>query len=130
MKKNIVLKVLLAGLVSSVGALADMSVDKSDGVLTITSTITGTVIAKVIGPDDKVVVNEKYEGNSFSWTPSGMDGAYRYDVRVVPKSTKVNTVDAEQQQSVEASNIKSDYAGGSVEVTNGQININKVEERS
>ena len=128
MKKNIVLKVLLAGVVSSVGALADMSVDKSGGVLTITSTITGTVIAKVIGPNDKVVVNTKTQGNSFTWIPSGMDGAYRYDVRVVPKTTKVNAVDTEQQQSVEDSNMKSDYAGGSVEVTNGQITTDEEKE--
>ena len=122
MKKNIVLKVLLVGVVSSVGALANMTVDKSGGVLTITSTITGTVIAKVIGPNDKVVVNTKTQGNSFTWIPSGEDGAYRYDVRVVPatqKTTSENTVNAI------ASDAKSDYTGGSVEVINGQLESNK-----
>jgi len=98
MKKNILFKFLLVGVVSSVGALADMAVDKSGGSLTVTSTLNGKVHAKVIGPNDEVVVDETYVGNSFSWSPSGEDGAYRYDVRV-----------------------EGDYAGGSVEVTNGQI---------
>ena len=98
MKKNIVLKVLLIGVVSSVGALADMSVDKSGGSLTVTSTLNGKVHAKVIGPNNEVVLDETYEGNSFSWSPSGEDGVYRYDVRV-----------------------EGDYAGGLVEVKNTQI---------
>ena len=86
------------GVVSSVGALADMSVDKSGGSLTVTSTLNGKVHAKVIGPNDEVVVDETYEGSSFSWSPSGEDGAYRYTVRV-----------------------EGDYAGGSVEVQNNTI---------
>ncbi len=98
MKKNILLKCLLMGVILSVGALAEMTVVKSNGVLTVTSDKSGTVTAKVIGPNDEVVANETYEGNSFSWTPSGVDGAYRYDVRV-----------------------DGDYAGGSVEVRNGKI---------
>jgi len=127
MKSKILMKCLLIGVVSSAGALADMDVDKSTGVLVVTSTITGTVIAKVVGPDDKIVVNEKYEGNSFSWTPSGMDGAYRYDVRVIPKTKKVSTTDTVQKSIEASSSIKSDYAGGSVEVVNGQIPINNEE---
>jgi len=100
MKRNILIKGLLVGAMLSVSALADMTVDKSAGVLTITSTSNGKVIAKVIGPNDEVIVNERYEGNSFTWVPSGGDGAYRYDVRV-----------------------EGDYAGGSVEVKNGQLEV-------
>ena len=104
MKTNVLIKWLLIGAVSSVGALAEMTVDKSNGVLTITSDKSGKVTAKVIGPNDEVVVNVKYTGNSFTWTPSGQDGAYRYDVRV-----------------------EDDYAGGSVEVNYGQISIDRHE---
>ena len=121
MKSNILLKSLLVGAMLSASALADMDVDKSTGVLVVTSTISGTVIAKVVGPDDNIVVNEKYEGNSFTWTPSGMDGAYRYDVRVVPKTAKVTAMDGVKKSIEASSNVKSDYAGGSVEVTDGQI---------
>ena len=120
MKYNILIKFLLVGAVSSVGALADMIVDKSNGGLTITSDISGMVIAKIIGPNDEVVVNETYEGNSFSWTPSGSDGAYRYDVRVVPQTTKENSSNIEPTVQ-EDSNIKSDYAGGIIEVVDGQM---------
>lgn len=91
MKKNIVLQCLLIGVVASVGAFANMTVDKSKGVLTITSDISGIVIAKIIGPNDEVVVNERYEGDSFSWTPSGMDGAYRYEVRVIVENGEENS---------------------------------------
>ena len=112
MKRDTLLKYVLIGAVSSVGALADMVVDKTNGVLTVTSSISGTVIAKVIGPNNEVVVNEKYEGNSFTWTPSGEDGAYRYDVNVL-------TVSEDSEQSEE--NTQSDYAGGSVEVKDGDM---------
>ncbi len=101
---------LLAAIVAGVGtnAFAEITVDKTNGVLTITSDMDGTVIAKIIGPDDKVVVDESFRGSSFSWSPStGPDGAYRYDVRVSPR--------------VQNQGNKSDYAGGSVEVINGQI---------
>jgi len=101
MKRNILIKGLLVGAMFSVSALADMTVDKTGGVLTITSTSNGKVIAKVIGPNDEVIVNETYEGSSFTWSPSGVDGEYRYDVRV-----------------------EGDYAGGSVEVHNGTITVN------
>ena len=129
MKQNILLKCLFAGVVGSVGALADMTVDKSNGVLTVTSDISGTVIAKVIGPNDEVVVNEKYEGNSFSWSPSGVDGAYRYDVRVVSATQRIASENDTQAIAGETSGTKSDYAGGSVEIKDGQIvsNQNPVE---
>ncbi len=123
MKRNLLGKMLLAGAIGSVGALADMVVDKSNGMLTVTSDISGTVIAKVIGPNDEVVVNETYEGNSFTWTPSGADGAYRYDVRVVPSAQKTSFDNNAIQAQIEGTpdTAKSDYAGGSVEVVDGQI---------
>ena len=104
MKKDILLKFLLVGVVSSVSALAEMTVNKSTGVLTVTSDKSGIVTAKVIGPNDEVLVNEKHEGSTFSWVPSGPDGAYRYDVRVA-----------------------GDYAGGSVEVIDRQITTEEEE---
>lgn len=104
MRRNLLMKCLLAGAVVSVGALADMTVDKSNGILTIISSSSGTVIAKVIGPNDEIIVDEIFKGTTFSWTPSGEDGAYRYDVRV-----------------------GNDYAGGSIELENGQMkeNVNR-----
>ncbi len=134
MKNSLIAKYLLIAAVGSVGAVADMTVDKSNGVVTITSSISGTVIAKVIGPDDKVIVDRKYEGNSFSWTPSGADGAYRYDVRVTPHTEEVAALTISTLSMLESSEIKSmaektsstksDYAGGSVEVKDGQIVLN------
>ncbi len=97
-RSSILAKLLLAGALSSVAAFADMTVDKSNGVLNISSDKSGTVTAKIIGPDDQIIVNETYQGSSFSWTPSGANGAYRYDVR-----------------------IEGDYAGGSVEVIGGEL---------
>ncbi|WP_415407295.1 hypothetical protein ACLHDG_01850 [Sulfurovum sp. CS9] len=127
MKQNILLKYLLAGVVGSVGALADMVVDKSNGMLTVTSDISGTVIAKVISPNDEVVVNEKYEGNSFSWSPSGVDGAYRYDVRVVPATQKIASANDTQTMTEETSGVKSDYAGGIIEVREGSIKTKSID---
>jgi frataxin-like iron-binding protein CyaY len=124
MKYTMLLKGLLIGVVVSVGALADMTVDKSNGVLTITSDISGMVIAKVIGPNNEVIINEKYEGNSFSWTASGVDGAYRYDVRVVHSAQK-STSNSMQAMGKKVSTAKSDYAGGSVEIINGQLMTDK-----
>jgi hypothetical protein len=98
MKNSFLMKCLLIGVVSSVSALADMTVDKSNGILNISSDKSGMVVAKIIGPNNEVIINTTYEGNSFSWSPSAQDGAYRYDVR-----------------------IQGDYAGGSLEVINGQI---------
>lgn len=124
-RNNILAKLLLAGVVSSVSAFAIMTVDKSNGVLTVTSDISGTVIAKVIGPNDEVVVNEKYEGNSFSWTPSGADGAYRYDVRVVPVQTNVKRdVSSQSRNGIK---VKRNYAGGSIEIRNDQIDLDRNE---
>ncbi len=98
MKKEFLLKFLLIGVVSSVGALAEITVNKSNGVLNITSDKSGKATAKIIAPNDEIIVDESYDGSSFSWTPSGADGAYRYDVR-----------------------IEGDYAGGSVEVIGGEL---------
>lgn len=129
MKQDILLKCLLVGVVGSVGAFADMTVDKSNGVLTVTSDISGTIIAKVIGPNDEVIVNEKREGNSFTWIPSGADGAYRYDVRVIPATQKIASANNIQVMTEQTSGAKSDYAGGSIEIINNSIveNIEKTE---
>lgn len=121
-------KILLVGMLSSLGAnvYAEITVDKSSGVLTITSDISGTVIAKVIGPDDQIVVDESYSGSSFQWTPAGSDGAYRYDVRVLPQEQNQSAKSNEMQaKDGSAATAKSDYAGGSVEVKNGVMAINE-----
>ena len=95
-------------------ANAEINVDQSNGILKITSDIEGTVTAKVIGPDDTVIIDESFYGSSFSWSPlSSSDGAYRYDVSVV------NAVENEEDS-------VSDYAGGSVEIKNGQISNTEV----
>ena len=135
MKKSSIAKYLLIAAVGSVGAVADMTVDKSDGALTITSSISGTVVAKVTGPNDKVIVDSKYEGSSFTWTPSGTDGAYRYEVRVTPYAEEATALTISALSAMESSeiksmmektlNTKSDYAGGSVEVRDGQIVVSK-----
>jgi len=90
------------GAVTSGFLYAEITVEKSGGVLNITSDTSGKVTAKIIGPNDEVIVDETYDGSSFSWTPSGSDGAYRYDVV-----------------------IGEDYAGGSVEVIHGVISIDE-----
>jgi hypothetical protein len=105
MKWNLVGKLLLMGAVTSGFVYAEMTVDKSNGTLNITSDTSGKVTAKIIAPNDEVIVDVTYDGSSFSWTPSGSDGAYRYDVIIA-----------------------GDYAGGSVEVINNKIQINKTEE--
>lgn len=97
-------------------ATAEITVDKSQGQLTITSDISGLVIVKVIGPDDLVLVDDRYQGNSFNWSPSsGPDGAYRYDVRIVEESN------SDSQETKKEDNNLSDYASGSIEVVNGII---------
>ena len=107
MKEQKLTKMLLLSItLTSVFAFAQMTVDKSNGVLTITSDESGTGTAKIVGPNDEVIVETEFKG-TFSWTPSGEDGAYRYDVRV-----------------------GNDYAGGSVEVRNGQLENNTKKERS
>ncbi len=119
MKRNLLAKYLLIAAVGSVGAFADMIVDKLNGVLTITSSISGTVIAKVVGPNDKVIVERMYEGSSFTWTPSGADGAYRYDVHIVEAKAPNTEENGGEEQSDGLGT--SDYAGGSVEVVNGGL---------
>lgn len=117
-------KILLTGalITLSTNAFTEINVDKSGGVLTVTSDINGTVIAKVVGPDDEVMVDETYSGSSFSWTPSGSDGAYRYDVRVIPDARNYNDTRAVELEKVFSEiNSESEYAGGSLEVKNGQI---------
>lgn len=115
--KEMLLLGALAGLATN--ALAEMTVDQSNGVLTISSDSSGTVIAKVVGPDDEMIVDESYSGSSFSWAPSsGSDGAYRYDVRVLLEQNDSASKSVEDDPNVTQ---KSDYAGGSVEVKDGQI---------
>lgn len=109
MKKSLGWKVLLSGLMAS-SAMAALTVDMSNGVLTVTSDETGTIIAKVVDPDDKVIVDERYEGDTFTWTPSGSDGAYRYSVRVLG-----NEVDGEDTRAA--------YTGGSLEIVHGQLAV-------
>lgn len=112
---SLILSTLLA--CCSYTASAAITVDKSQGQLTITSDINGLVIVKVIGPDDVVVVDDQYQGNSFSWSPSsGPDGAYRYDVRVI-EQTNTETTQSKESESA----TQSDYTGGSIEVVNGAI---------
>jgi len=113
-RNNILAKLLVAGAVSSISAFAIMTVDKSNGVLTVRSDINGIVIAKIINPNDKVVVNKQFKGSSFSWTPSGSDGTYRYDVKVIPTQIDPNG---------DKQNRRGNYAGGMLEVKDGQIFI-------
>ncbi len=107
-------KLLLAGAVSTISAFAIMTVDKSNGVLTVTSDINGIVIAKIIGPNGEAIVDKRRNGSSFSWVPSGSDGVYFYDVRVIP-TQNISSDDKRLD--------KGDYAGGMIEVVNGQIVI-------
>lgn len=115
-QNNILAKLLLAGVLSSAYVFADLVVDKSSGVLTITSDISGLVIAKIIGPNDEVIVDEQFNGSSFSWIPSGLDGVYFYDVRVIP-TQNISSDDKRLD--------KGDYAGGMIEIINGHIPIRK-----
>ncbi len=105
-RNNILPKLLLLAAFISVAVFADVSVDKSNGILSINSDKSGTVRAKVINPNNEIIIDETYEGNSFSWTPAGTDGAYRYDV-----------------------SIKGERAAGSIEVTNGKIATFQDEEK-
>lgn len=59
-------KILLTGALARLGtnAIAVITVNKSNGVLKITPDINGTVIAKVVGPDDEVMADESYSGSS------------------------------------------------------------------
>jgi len=115
MKRSIYLKQALIGALFTCfasTATAEITVDKSQGQLKITSDLNGLLIVKVIGPDDVIIVNDRYQGNSFHWSPtSGPDGAYRYDVRIIEAST-----DDEKEA-------YSEYAGGSIEVIDGVIPV-------
>jgi len=113
-KKSVKLNCVFVGalLTSFVSvATAEITVDKSQGQLSIISDNSGLVIVKVIGPDDVIVVDERYLGNTFNWAPStGLDGAYRYDVRIIEESNLENDKSG-----------LNEYAGGSIEVVNGVI---------
>lgn len=102
---------LFASALSGIGSpvFAEITVNQAEGVLTIISSVGGTVTAKVVAPDDEIVINQQYDGSMFSWTPSGMDDAYRYDVRIIPDQTDASA------------NTKGNYAGGVIEVKNGQM---------
>lgn len=120
LKKNLFVMSLVC---LSTNAVADLTVNKSSGVLRITSDISGTVEAKVISPDNEVVVDESYSGFSFNWAPSNdLDGAYRYEVRVYQEGQNFSSVSGElPEKRLSVSTDESDYAGGSVEIKNGQI---------
>lgn len=109
----------LAGvaMINSTAAFGVMTVSTTDGILNVQCDRSGTVIVKVVAPNDGVIVDERYEGHQFTWSPSGMDGAYRYDVRVVipPVEAQENAALGEKKEAV------SEYAGGSVEVRGGKI---------
>lgn len=112
-------------LLTATGAFAKLDVDTSNGMLSISSTaegVTQKVIAKIMAPDDRLIVEETYEGSSFAWTPpAGANGAYRYDVRVV--TTPYDAEDGSEAKKVpnnESASIE-EYAGGSVEVRDGEI---------
>lgn len=112
--KAAVVGVLLCG--SMVWAKMDVKI--SESLLSVSCDHAGTVVAKVVAPDDTVVVNERYEGDTFVWTPSGMDGAYRYDVRVATPSAE-----GKKAGVWHSTDTVSDYAGGTVEVKNSNIKI-------
>lgn len=112
-QNNILAKLLVAGVLSSACAYAEMTVNQSNNILMVTSNIHGIVIAKIIGPNEKKIVDKRYNGSSFSWTPSGPDGTYRYDVRVIPTSGNS-----------EHSSL-GDYTAGMISVVDGQIYIRK-----
>ena len=120
MRKGFFVPLLIAA--GSIGVNADIQVDVSSGALTVTSDISGTMIAKVVDPNDKVIIDKRYQGNLFSWVPSGPDGAYRYDVHIV-ETIIPERGDEEQSDGTG----KSEYAGGSVEVSDGQIISEKEE---
>ncbi len=109
---------LLVGFVSSVYSSADISVDKSNGLLTISSDKDGIVIAKIFGPDNNIVVSKRYNGSSFSWVPNGPDGTYSYEMRVVPAQKSANK---------ETSMGKGEHTAGMLEVVHGQIFNKKTE---
>ena len=121
---SILAKVLLAGTLSSVMAFAEITVDKSNGVLSIVSESGNTMRVKIIAPDDSVIVDKEVPG-AYTWTPTGKDGAYRYDAHDV-SAAKISAEDMENIESMKAAITKisseaNDYAGGGIEIVNGQI---------
>lgn len=112
-QNNILAKLLVAGVLSSACVYAEMTVKQSNDILMVTSDIHGIVIAKIIGPNEKKIVDKRYNGSSFSWTPSGSNGTYRYDVRVIPTSGNGEHLST------------GDYAAGMISVADGQIVIRK-----
>ena len=112
----------------STSAFATMTVNTTGGLLSVECDQSGTVVAKVVAPDDTIIVNERYEGNQFTWSPAemggayryAMDGAYRYDVRIVIPPTEDEKSENEEAEFEENEAI-SEYAGGSLEVRNGEI---------
>lgn len=112
-QNNILAKLLLAGILSSASVCAEMTVKQSNDILMVTSNIHGIVIATIIGPNEKKIVDKRYNGSSFSWAPSGSDGTYRYDVRVIPTSGDGEHVST------------GDYAAGMISVIDGQIYTRK-----
>ena len=116
MKSKLAAALLIIATAGTINTFANITIDKSNGVLTITSDISGIVFVKIIDPNDKLIIDKRYEGNSFSWIPSsGPDGAYRYDVHIVEVNQEGND-----------KRTKSDYAGGSVEVVNGELEQDQV----
>lgn len=123
MRKKLI--ALAATCLFSASAFAALSVDTSSGVLEVSSSLGGNqkVIAKVMSPDDQLIVDQTYAGNSFTWTPpAGANGAYRYDVRVIttPDDLEGAGAEGDAAQNNESASTE-EYAGGSVEVANGQI---------
>jgi len=64
---------LLAAVLSS-SAFAAMDVEVTENQLSVTCDTSGTVLAKVVAPDDTVVADRQFEGYRFTWHPSGADG--------------------------------------------------------
>jgi len=112
-QNNILAKLLLAGVLSSAFVCAEMTVNQSNDILMVTSDIHGIVIAKIIDPNEKVIVDKRYNGSSFSWIPSGPEGTYRYDVRVIPTSGNGEHIRL------------GDYAAGMISIVGGQIYTRK-----
>lgn len=108
MRKSLFWKLMLSGVMAT-SAMAALTVDKSNGVLTVTSDAAGVVSAKVMSVTDEVIVDTTFEGYSFSWTPNVADGTYLYEVRVTAAS------EAEEEGSA------SDVKMGVAMVRNGQL---------
>ncbi len=59
MKSKLLTTFLLIAAAGSINAVADITISKSNGVVTITSDISGIVFVKVIDPDDKVIIDRR-----------------------------------------------------------------------